>query len=197
MPELFFTWVERRDKRVHFEFLDNSVRLPERPRTVAFGRNDTINILDVGCVLDVERYRRVNIDATTPDSLYPDSASLAPAANAGFLRQCIDRFHEVNFADRESGRIYLRVVDGQPACADRAALERAIANADTRAGLEATVPAALDRALPADNGPAFIDAMTDAEPIRTLGDWGAASPLRESPVSASAPAPPERAAHRA
>ena len=27
MPELFFTWVARRDKRVHFEFLDNSVRL--------------------------------------------------------------------------------------------------------------------------------------------------------------------------
>jgi len=195
MPELFFTWVRRRDKRVHFEFLDNSVRLPARPRTVAFGWNDTINILDVGCVLDVERYRRVNIDATTPDSLYPDSANLAPAANAGFLRQCIERFREVNFADQESGRIYLRVVDGQPACADRAALERAIANADTRAGLEATVPAALDSALPADDGPAFIDAMTDVEPIRTLGDWGAASPVRESPVSASAP--PERAAHRA
>jgi hypothetical protein len=197
MPELFFTWVRRRDKRVHFEFLDNSVRLPARPRTVAFGWNDTINILDVGCVLDVERYRRVNIDATTPGALYPDSASLAPAGNAGFLRQCIERFHQVNFADRESGRIYLRIVDGQPACADRAALEHAIANADTRAGLAATVPAALDRALPADEGPAFIDAMTDAEPIRTLGDWGAASPLRESPVSASAPAPPERAAHRA
>ena len=197
MPELFFTWVERRDKRVHFEFLDNSVRLPERPRTVAFGRNDTINILDVGCVLDVERYRRVNIDATTPDSLYPDSASLAPAANAGFLRQCVDRFREVNFADQESGRIYLRVIEGRPASVDREALERAMANADTRAGLVATVPAAFDRALPAHAGPAFIDAMTDTEPIRTLGDWGAASPLRESSVRSPEQAPPERAAHRA
>src|ERR1700747_3323015 len=25
MPQLFFTWVKRPDKRVHFEFLDNSV----------------------------------------------------------------------------------------------------------------------------------------------------------------------------
>jgi hypothetical protein len=197
MPELFFTWVKRRDKRVHFEFLDNSVRLPERPRTVAFGRNDTINILDVGCVLDVERYRRVNIDATTPDSLYPDSASLAPAANAGFLRQCIDRFREVNFADQESGRIYLRVVEGRPASVDREALERALTNADTRAGLVATLSAAFDRALPEHAGPAFIDARTDAEPIRTLGDWGAASPLRESSVRTPGQAPPERAAHRA
>ena len=31
MPELFFTWVERADKRVHFEFLDNSVRAGRAP----------------------------------------------------------------------------------------------------------------------------------------------------------------------
>ena len=30
MPQLFFTWVRRTDKRVHFEFLDNSVPLGER-----------------------------------------------------------------------------------------------------------------------------------------------------------------------
>src|SRR5439155_11878562 len=31
MPQLFFTWVQRTDKRVHFEFLDNSVALGEPP----------------------------------------------------------------------------------------------------------------------------------------------------------------------
>src|SRR5665213_239606 len=46
MPQLFFTWVQRSDKRVHFEFLDNSVTRGERPRTVAFGGNETLNILD-------------------------------------------------------------------------------------------------------------------------------------------------------
>jgi hypothetical protein len=55
MPELFFTWVRRTDKRVHFEFLDNSVELGQRPRTVAFGWNGTLNVLNVGCLLDVER----------------------------------------------------------------------------------------------------------------------------------------------
>ena len=49
MPELFFTWVQRRDKRVHFEFLDNSVPRGERPLTVAFGGNETLNVLDIKC----------------------------------------------------------------------------------------------------------------------------------------------------
>jgi hypothetical protein len=87
MPEFFFTWIDRDDKRVHFEFLDNSVRLPARPRTVAFGWNDTINILDVGRLLDVERFRRVDVDAREPAALYPDRALLAPERNAAFLRQ--------------------------------------------------------------------------------------------------------------
>ncbi|MDQ2916171.1 MAG: hypothetical protein M3R40_03270 [Pseudomonadota bacterium] len=196
MPEFFFTWVQRPDKRVHFEFLDNSVRLPERPRTVAFGWNDTMNILDVGCLLDVERYRRVNIDATAPESLYADDASLAPAGNAGFLRQCIDRFRELNFADQATGRIYLCVNDGRPAWADREALACAIADADTRAGLEVTLQAAFDRALPSPERPVFLDEMMRVEPIRTLGDWGRQHSSGDAGVR-SLPAPGKPAAHRA
>ena len=41
IPDVFFTWVRRGDKRIQFEFLDNTVRLGERPRTVAFGDNET------------------------------------------------------------------------------------------------------------------------------------------------------------
>ena len=171
MPELFFTWVARRDKRVHFEFLDNSVRLPARPRTVAFGWNDAMNILDVGCVLDVERYRRVDIDATDAASLYPDPVLLEPALNAGFLRQCIDRFREVNFADQRSGRVYLRVREGTPAWVDREALACASANADTRAALAHTLPTAFDGSLPAIEQPVFIADIAGDEAVATLGEW--------------------------
>ena len=66
MPRLIFTWAKRNDKRVQFELLDNSVAAGERPRTVAFGSNRVLNVLDVKCMLDVERYRRVNVDATSP-----------------------------------------------------------------------------------------------------------------------------------
>jgi hypothetical protein len=185
MPELFFTWVRRADKRVHFEFLDNSVRLPQHPRTVAFGWNDTLNILDVGCLLDVVRYRRVNIDATGPDALFTDPDALEPSRNTGFLRQCVDQFHEVNFADQASGRVYLRLVDGRAAWADRAALERARADPDTRAGLEATAPAALDAAPAVHGVPLYLrDIATQA--ICTLGAWGDG---RESLAAVSGQAP--------
>ncbi len=78
MPGLFFTWIERTDKRVHVEFLDNSVQQGERPRTVAFGWNDELNVLDIKCLLDVERFQRIDVDAKAPESLYRDRASLAP-----------------------------------------------------------------------------------------------------------------------
>jgi hypothetical protein len=172
MPQLFFTWVRRTDKRVHFEFLDNSVRQGERPRTVAFGSNDVLNVLDVKCMLDVERYRRVNVDATAPELLYGDRERLRPEHNAGFLRQCIDRFREVNFADQASGRVFLSVVSGTPVGCDRDALDLAIANPETRAGILAAVPVALDRTLPSAERPRRLQAGTGAEGFHTLGAWG-------------------------
>jgi len=95
MPQLFFTWVRRTDKRVHFEFLDNSVALGQRPRTVAFGWNDAIYILDEKSLLDVERFRRVNIKARSPAQLWPDASILADANNTAFLRSCTSSFAKV------------------------------------------------------------------------------------------------------
>jgi hypothetical protein len=172
MPQLFFTWIQRTDKRVHFEFLDNSVQLGERPRTVAFGWNDTLNVLDVKCALDVERYRRVNIDAAAPEFLYSDQRLLAPENNTGFLRQCVDRFREINFADQNTGRIYLRIVSGRPIWADQEALEQAASNPDTRAGLLATASAVFDRAIPGPDRPTFLSDAAGADHAHTLGRWG-------------------------
>ena len=172
MPRLFFTWVQRADKRVHFEFLDNSVPLGERPRTVAFGSNDSLHVLDVGRMLDVERFRRVNVDARSPEELYPDADLLRPERNAGFLRQCVERFPEVDFADQATGRIYLSIVAGTPVWSDRDALERAVADAGTRAGILAAAPAAMDRALPAARRPRYLRERIGGEPLGTLGAWG-------------------------
>ncbi len=172
MPQLFFTWVGRADKRVHFEFLDNSVNLGERPRTVAFGWNDELNVLDVKCVLDVERYRRVDVDATGPERLYRDRGLLAPEKNTGFLRQCVDRFREIHFAEQETGRIYLSVVGGAPVWIDRELFDNAVADPDTRAGLRAAAPSAFDRTLPAADEPRYLRALAGAERVHTLGAWG-------------------------
>ena len=175
IPQLFFTWAARTDKRVHFEFLDNSVRLGERPRTVAFGRNDVLNVLDVGCMLDIERYRKVNVDATTPQSLYDDSEVLTPERNTGFLEQCVDKFREINFADQATGRIYLKITSGKPAWVDRDALEKAVHQSDTHAGLKAVAGGAFDPATPAATRPHFLSEIAGAERIQTLGRWGTAA----------------------
>ena len=170
MPQLFFTWVERPDKRVHFEFLDNSVAQGERPRTIAFGWNDILNVLDVKGMLDIERYRRIDVGATAPELLYAD-ADLGPDKNSGFLRECVARIRRVDFADQATGRVYLRLESGNPIWADGAVLREVTANADTFAGLRAVAPAMLDRALPEADTPTFLN-DDGRERTHTLGSWG-------------------------
>jgi hypothetical protein len=172
MPGLLFTWAKRDDKRVQFELLDNSVRAGERPRTVGFGSNRTLNVLDVRSLLDVERYRRVNVDATSPDELYRDEELLRPERNAGFLKQCLEHFPQVSFAEHATGRIYLVIAAGAPVWADRAALESAVADPETRAGLLAVMPSLLDRPLPGDEGPRYLADRAATAGLGTLGAWG-------------------------
>src|SRR5260370_7844060 len=100
MPDVFSTWGRRSDKRIQFEFLDNTVRLGERPRTVACGDNDMFNVLDVKGMLDIERYGRVNVDAAAPESLYADRRLLDPAHNPGSLPRCMSGFRVSNFSSR-------------------------------------------------------------------------------------------------
>jgi hypothetical protein len=173
MPQLFFTWAERTDKRVHFEFLDNSVPQGNRPRTVAFGWNGELNVLDVKCLLDVERYRRVDVDATSPAALYPEPKALAPNANTAFLLDCILRLPAVNFADQATGRIYARIEAGKPVFVDTDALAAATADRDTGIGLRKVVPTLF--ALPA-NSPAQVRTLAATQGrAHTLGAWGEAA----------------------
>ncbi len=170
IPNVFFTWVRRSDKRIHFEFLDNSVPFGERPRTVAFGDNETINVLDVSCMLDIDRYGRVFVDATAPELLYSDRELLAAERNTSFLRRCVEEFRCVTFADRTSGRVYLRVESGMPLSIDPEALQAAVRDPDTLAGVRAVASGALrGQVAPADR-PQYLRARRGGAP--TLGQWG-------------------------
>jgi hypothetical protein len=171
MPELFFTWVKRTDKRVHFEFLDNSVPRGERPRTVAFGGNDTMNVLDAKCILDIERYRRANIHAAAAESLYADPALLKAENNLGFLQQCIARFRDINFADQETGRVYLSILSGRAVWSDPEWLERAMSSADTRAALGGITATGLPQSS-SDARAKYLQEIAAPEKIPTLGRWG-------------------------
>jgi hypothetical protein len=172
MPEIFFTWALRADKEVHCEFLDNTVPFGARPLTIAFGWNGELNILDVGALLAMQGFRKVNVDAKGPGELYEGRGALAPQNNTGFLVECARRLPIVNFADQATGRIYLRVKDGSPQWADRNALDAAMADPATRTGLLAVAPSIAAGTIAAREEPAYLATHLGAERIHTLGRWG-------------------------
>ncbi len=172
MPGVFFTWVHRADKRIHFEFLDNSVRMGELPRTVAFGCNDICYILDVQRMLDVERFARVNVEAVSPQSLYHDRRALEPEHNLGFLRKCVEGFRELVFADQASGRVYLRILAGKPVLVDPAALQAASADPGVRTSLTVIAPAAFERSVATCDTARYLRGPDAPVAFPTIGRWG-------------------------
>ena len=175
IPSVFFTWVHRSDKRFQFEFLDNTVPLGQSPRTVAFGDNDTVNVLDITRMLDIDRYGRVCVDAVTPDLLYRDRRRLAAEHNMSFLRRCVEGFRHVNFADQASGRIYLRMESGIPVLVDPVALQAAIRDPDTLAGVRAVAPRALTGGVAMADRPQNLAGGGSGRALHTLGVWGGAT----------------------
>ena len=170
MPRLFFTWAAKQDKTVHYEFLDNAVPEGERPRTAAFGTGGEMNILDIKRLIDVERYRKINVDAKEPGAVYPDAGAMAPERNLEFLLECVRRIPAINLVHRDSGRIYARVESGQLSWTDPAGFEQALSDADARAGLRALAPQG------SRGGHDRPGALPTLNPDRahTLGQWGPA-----------------------
>jgi hypothetical protein len=168
IPSVFFTWVRRADKHIQFEFLDNTVPLGERPRTVAFGDNDTVNVLDIGRMLDISRYGRVHVDAKDPNALYVNRACLEPEQNLSFLLRCVQEFRYVNFAAQDTGRVYLQMESGALVSVDPAQLQASLRDADSRAGVGAAAPQAL-LGTARTHAPRCLPRL-----VATLGSWGEA-----------------------
>jgi hypothetical protein len=169
MPRLFFTWAQRRDKRVLFEFLDNSVRQGQTPRTVAFGDGDCLNILDVKGMLDIERFHKINIDALSPEAVYPEPGTFSATANVAFLQQCVRAIPTLNFADQATGQIYARMQGGRwvwwdPSLLARASLDNSVAAAFFTIGGIPDGP-------PPNPPPDFPKRLVRFE-SQTLGQWG-------------------------
>ncbi|MGI9419691.1 MAG: hypothetical protein ACR2RA_17840 [Geminicoccaceae bacterium] len=172
MPDLFFTWALRTDKSVHYEFLDNSVPLGERPRTIAFGWNGDMTILDIERFLDVERYKRIDVDARSPDEVYPDADEVDPAENTAFLKRCVRQISRITIADQKSGQVVMKIVEGRVRWIDPEALDQAEANPDVRAGMAVLAPP--DTRDEADRGREPVLLNVDDAP--TLGAHGPGGP---------------------
>jgi len=170
MPELFFTWALTTGKRVHYEFLDNSVAEGKPPRTVAFGWNGEMTILDIKSMLDIERFRKINIQAQKPEEVYVGE-NLAPEHNVDFLKRCARWIPIINFADYETGQIYARLSRGKWVWRNEERFADVLNDPEAKAGLLAVAPKAYE---PASGG---TEKRTDVaiEKGHTLGAWGEAA----------------------
>lgn len=108
MPELFLNWVSKADPKVHFEFLDNDVAYGKRPRTVAFGWNGEITILDPDCIRRMNDYKQINVDATHPEEVYLDMTQ-----GDDILETFIERIPKVTFIDRQDAAPLAQFSDGE------------------------------------------------------------------------------------
>ena len=140
IPVLLFTWALRRDKIVYYEFLDNSVAHRQTPRTIAFGLNEEMYIVDFKCMLDIVRYTRINIEAGSPDEVYPSATDMAPEANTGFVVDCARKIPRINFVERSSGLVYACMESGHMQWVDHELLQSVMADHETQAGLLAMAP---------------------------------------------------------
>ncbi len=167
MPELFFTWALTDGKRVHYEFLDNSVAEGKPPRTVAFGWNGEMTILDIKSMLDIERFRKINIRAQKPEEVYIGE-NLAPEHNVDFLKRCARWIPVINFADYETGEVYARLSRGKWIWRDERRFAVVLNDPEAKAGLLAVGPKTYE---PAGGGAQKRTDVT-VEKVHTLGVWG-------------------------
>jgi hypothetical protein len=179
MPELFFTWALSAKKRVHYEFLDNSVEDGERPRTVAYGWNGNMTILDLKSILDIDRFRKININAQSPEDVYAGK-NLAPECNTEFLKRCARMIPTINFADYNTGQVYARLEHGEWAWRDEQKFADMLNDPDVKSGLEAIAPKVRASAAGGVTAPTNLS----IDKAHTLGAWGDAIPASEQRLAA-------------
>lgn len=129
LPQLFFSWVTTKQQKIHFEFLDNSVPYGELPRTVAFGWNDKITILDKDFMRNINRYQNVNIEARRPEDVLVD----AEGKGGDFVADCIEIIPNVTIADGKTLEVQGQTADGHWVYRKKGALDDATLTAGNEA----------------------------------------------------------------
>ena len=162
IPELFFSWISITNKNIYFEFLDNDVPLGELPKTIAFGHNGSMTVLDPVALSNIDRFKEVNVAATRPeDVLNPE---WIPSHQ--FLRQCVESLTKLEFADQDNAQIYGRI-EKTGWVYKNTVVKPAGANADR------CLAAIVRDASPAPNSLPIELIVRDTVKAVTLGAWGA------------------------
>ncbi len=112
MPKLFFKWLACSKPIFKYEFLDNSVPKGTYPKTIAFGNQQEITILNPLAFIDIERYQKISTKAKSPAQVYPDNGTFSVKDNLGFLTKCLAEIPVIHFMDETTNGTYLRVKSG-------------------------------------------------------------------------------------
>ena len=140
MPKILFKWLSYDRPLFRYEILDNSVPKGTYPKTIAFGTQNEINIMDCTVFIDIERYQKINIRAKQPREVYPSESILSVENNIGFLKQCMKKIPKVNFVDQLTGITYLEVRNGVFSIVDIQLLEEKLKDAERARILKKVAP---------------------------------------------------------
>ena len=144
MPKLLFKWISNASPTYFFEFLDNSVPKGTYPDLIARGTQGQMQIYQLHSLIDIERYQRINLLATRPEAVAAPQEQLTVANNLGFLRQCINRFGNIEFIDRASDRRYLAIHHGSFEIVDAALFREQLADVTLREVIQELAPDLLE-----------------------------------------------------
>ena len=109
MSKILFKWLAYEKPLFKYEFLNNDVPKGTYPTTIAYGTQQQINIIAVTEFINIERYRKINIKAKSPQQVYPDKTTMSVTNNIKFLNQIVSTIPRVNFIDKATNIIYLQL----------------------------------------------------------------------------------------
>ena len=148
MPKMLFKYLDAEQPDYRFFFVDNRVPKGTFPLTIAFGDRAEMTIYDPLALIDIERFQKINIHATSRDEVYPGGPVGEVASNAGFLKEVIRRIPVVTFADRASGMCYLRTRKRAIEVLDETTLARMLEDAQVRATVAEIAPTIVEERTP-------------------------------------------------
>ena len=92
-----------------------------------------MTILDIKSMIDIERFRKINIRAQSAADVYAHM-NLSPQRNVDFLKRCARWIPVINFADYETGQVYARLQRGEWEWRDESRFDKALDDPEANAG---------------------------------------------------------------
>jgi len=79
---------------------------------IANGSQGSLKIFDPMGFVNIERFQKINIKATTPAEVYSDTDKFLIEKNLEFLKLCLSKIDSVRFIDSDSNTTYLSSIKG-------------------------------------------------------------------------------------